>query len=71
MKQHKHSKNYKSIEDDLLHMMIWLENKQKIDEHNQQYENGIETFRMDLNKHSDLSHHEFASKMTGPKPDSE
>lgn len=48
-------------------MVIWLENKHKITEHNQQYDNGIVSFRMDLNKYSDLSHTETFSKLKGRK----
>lgn len=48
-------------------MVIWLEHKHKIEEHNQQYENGIVSFRMDLNKYSDMKHDEFVSRMNGVK----
>lgn len=52
-------------------MSIWLQHKHQVDEHNKNHENGIASFRMALNKYSDLNHHEFVSKMTGAKPDVE
>lgn len=67
MRQHKFSKSYASVEEDLHRMVIWLENKHEVDEHNQQYDNGIKTSRMSLNKYSDLSHAEMVSKMHGRK----
>lgn len=46
-------------------MTIWLEHKHKIEEHNQQHENGIMSFRMGFNNYSDVKHADFATMMNG------
>lgn len=44
-------------------MEHFLENKKRIDEHNKLYEQGLTSYRMGLNKYSDLSTPEFNSEM--------
>lgn len=44
---------------------IFLENKRKIAEHNQQYELGKVTYKLGLNKYADLLHQEFVATMNG------
>lgn len=51
-------------------MVIWLEHKHQIEEHNQQYENGIESFRMGFNEYSDVKHEDFVAQMNGYKSSS-
>lgn len=44
---------------------IFLENKRKIAQHNQQYEMGKVSFKLGLNKYADLLHQEFIATMNG------
>lgn len=51
-------------------MEIFLKNKQKIDEHNEQHSKGLVSYEMGLNEYSDLSPEEFRKQMKGfRKPD--
>lgn len=63
--QEEHSKHYDTWEDDLYHMRVFLKHKQHIDEHNQQYEDGLVAFKLGHNKYSDIPHHVFVSRMNG------
>lgn len=51
-------------------MQNFLKNKREIDEHNDEYARGLTTFKMGLNKFSDLSTDEFNSRMYGSIPPS-
>lgn len=63
----KYEKHYNSIKDELNHFRIFIDNKHKINEHNQQSAdgNGITTFRMGYNKYSDMKNKDFVSQMNG------
>lgn len=61
----KHGKHYKNVEDDVHHFRIFVDQKHKIDEHNQHVEHGIATFRMGLNKYSDLKHKDYLTLLNG------
>lgn len=51
-------------------MEIFLKNKHQIDEHNERHSNGMVSFKMGLNKFSDLSPDEFNAQMKGFRPPS-
>ena len=44
---------------------VFLENRRKIAKHNQLYEMGKVTYKLGLNKYSDLLHQEFVEAMNG------
>lgn len=50
------------------HFRIFVEHKYKIEEHNQQFENGMHSFKMGYNKYSDMKHEDFVSAMNGYRP---
>lgn len=62
--QEQHSKQYDDTENQL-RKKIFLANKQMIEEHNEKYKAGEETFEMGLNKYSDLSHDEYMNQLNG------
>lgn len=59
-----HSKQYDDTENQL-RKRIFLASKQMIEEHNEKYKAGEETFEMGLNKYSDLSHDEYMNQLNG------
>lgn len=61
----KHGKHYESLEDDVHHFRIFVDHKNKIEEHNQHFVNGIAFFKMGLNKYSDIKHEDFVKRMNG------
>lgn len=60
-----HTKQYESQTEERFRMKIFMENKNKIALHNQEYEKGNVSFKLGLNKYADLLHHEFVAKMNG------
>lgn len=46
-------------------MKIFMENSHKIAKHNQQYEKGLKSYKLKLNKYADLLHHEFVNALNG------
>lgn len=60
-----HSKEYKSDTEERFRMKIFMENKNKIAQHNQAYAKGHVSYKLGLNKYADLLHHEFVQKMNG------
>lgn len=44
---------------------IFVDHKYNIEEHNQQFDNGIVSFKMGLNKYSDVKHEDFVARMNG------
>ncbi|XP_031628991.1 cathepsin L1-like [Contarinia nasturtii] len=63
----KHLKKYSNHVDESNRLQIFLENKLKIIKHNLRFEEGLTTYKMGLNKYSDLSHKEFVFQMNGLK----
>lgn len=63
----KHSKRYTNFFEDSRRMNTYIENRRRIDEHNQLFDSGNVTYRMSLNEYSDLSHDEFVAQMNGAK----
>lgn len=63
--QANYSKHYASFEDEMQRFQIFVEHKYKIAEHNLHHDNGVESFRMGLNKYSDLTSEEFFDTMNG------
>lgn len=64
----KYGKNYQNGTEDSKRMDIFLKNKQKIDEHNEKHSKGSVSFKMGVNKFSDLTHEEFNAQMKGLRP---
>ena len=69
----KHNKEYKDSKEESAAMEIVLNHKKIIDDHNKLHDSGKKTFRMKLNKFSDLSDEEFIKHYTGydPKTDND
>lgn len=49
-----YGKEYQNQTEDRRRMQIFLKNKRKIDDHNEQYARGLTSFKMGLNKFADL-----------------
>ncbi|CAH2046658.1 unnamed protein product, partial [Iphiclides podalirius] len=60
-----HKKEYRSEIEDRFRMKIYAENKHKIAKHNQRFAQGLVTYRLKLNKYSDMLHIEFVHTMNG------
>lgn len=48
------NKQYESDEDDNLKFSIWESNMKFINEHNERYEQGLETYTLEMNKFGDM-----------------
>lgn len=60
-----HKKHFDSEMEDKFRMKIYAENKHKIAKHNQRYEQGLVSYRLEQNKYGDMLHHEFVHTMNG------
>lgn len=60
-----HSKKYINPVEERFRQKVFLENRRKIAKHNQLYEMGKVTYKLGLNKYSDLLHQEFVEAMNG------
>lgn len=60
-----HKKHFDSEVEDKFRMKIYAENKHKIAKHNQRYEQGLVSYRLEQNKYGDMLHHEFVHTMNG------
>ncbi|XP_023020442.2 cathepsin L-like proteinase [Leptinotarsa decemlineata] len=58
------SKSYRNTVEDKQRYNIFLSNMLKIKEHNKKFENGQTSYRMGINKFTDLTPEEFMEKMT-------
>lgn len=61
--QLEYSKKYENETEEWKRMLIFMENQDKIVEHNQRYANDEVTFQMAMNKFGDLTHAEFRTRM--------
>jgi len=61
----KFNKQYESEKEELTRFTIWNQNLKEISIHNVEYEFGLHTYNMGLNKFSDLTRKEFVAKYTG------
>jgi cathepsin L len=61
----KHGKQYDNETEERFRMKIFMENSHKVAKHNKLYEQGLVTYKLGLNKYSDLLHHEFVSILNG------
>lgn len=66
-----HNKVYKDQFELLTRQKIFEENKRIIDEHNERYAKGQETFKMGINKFTDLSSSEFRNRFISVHKNSE
>ncbi|KAJ8665128.1 hypothetical protein QAD02_006790 [Eretmocerus hayati] len=62
-----HVKTYSSNVEEQLRMNIFVENHKKVAAHNAKYEKGLVTYKLAINKFSDMLPEEFAVKYTGAK----
>ncbi|MCK0538909.1 C1 family peptidase [Alcanivorax quisquiliarum] len=60
-----YNKTYSSANEENDRMEIFLDNKNRIDKHNQLYKNGLVSYTMGVNKFSDMTETEFRSFYTG------
>ncbi|XP_066904823.1 cathepsin L, partial [Halyomorpha halys] len=58
-----HGKSYESVTEENARMKIFRENKQKIEEHNEQYQKGLVSFFLKINRFGDLTVSEFGEMM--------
>lgn len=65
--QSTHNKTYIDEKEEKLRFNIYIENKQKIEEHNQLYEKGNVSFHMAINQFGDMLASEVAKRMNGFK----
>lgn len=63
--QSKYGKSYENATEDEMRMEIFLKNKHKVDVHNGRHSMGLTTYKMSLNKFSDLSSDEFNVQIKG------
>lgn len=61
------NKLYKDAKEEAFRKTVYLENKLNIARHNKLYENGEETYQLEMNHFGDLMSHEFAKQMNGFK----
>ncbi|XP_058122491.1 procathepsin L-like [Anopheles ziemanni] len=64
----KHHKNYGSLYEETLRMRIYAQNRIVIARHNQRFQQGLESFEMNVNQFSDLLAEEFRRTMLGVGP---
>jgi len=63
-----HGKSYSCAAEEALRMSIFFEKVAQIDQHNARFEDGAESFKMAINKFSDMLPSEVSAKMNGFKP---
>jgi len=56
-----HQKEYQDDTEEKFRMKIFMENKHKIAKHNQLYDQGLVSFKLSMNKFTDLLPHEFTA----------
>lgn len=54
-----HGKVYKSFEDEISHFATWKRNLKMVEEHNKKFDVGLTTYKMGINKFSDMNHEEL------------
>ncbi|CAG0914399.1 unnamed protein product [Notodromas monacha] len=64
-----HGKNYETPMEDKFRMKIFIENRHRIAKHNMDYAMGNVTFKMAVNKYSDMLPHEFRQTVNGFRGD--
>lgn len=60
-----HRKSYDSDTEEKFRMKIFMENRHKVAKHNAQYERGLVSYKLKINKYSDMLHHEFVHTFNG------
>ncbi|KAL5280908.1 hypothetical protein ACFFRR_004740 [Megaselia abdita] len=60
-----HKKNYENDVEEKFRMKIFQENRLVIAKHNQKYAQGLVSFKLGVNKYSDMLHHEFINTLNG------
>nr|BAN20095.1 cathepsin L [Riptortus pedestris] len=63
-----HSKRYRSPSEELLRMKVFMDNKKLIDEHNERFAQGLESYTMKMNEYGDLTEDEFQNMYLGLHP---
>ncbi|KAK9498918.1 hypothetical protein O3M35_003461 [Rhynocoris fuscipes] len=62
-----YGKNYTNLFEEQFRMRVYMNNKQKIEEHNAKFEQGLVSYAMEMNHFGDLMPHEFKAIMNGLK----
>lgn len=60
-------KAYETFEEEQRRFTYFIDNHEKVTQHNVAYENGDKTYKMKLNKFADMEHKEFVQAMNGFK----
>jgi cathepsin L len=60
-----HGKIYTSTEEESARFYIFLQNLRQIADHNKEYEAGLKSFRLAINRFGDLTSEEFGARMNG------
>ncbi|XP_043529776.1 procathepsin L-like [Frieseomelitta varia] len=60
-----HNKTYKNDIEERFRMKIFMDNKYKIDKHNEDYEMKKVSYKLKMNKYGDLLQHEFVNTLNG------
>ncbi|PSN31910.1 hypothetical protein C0J52_23565 [Blattella germanica] len=58
-------KVYNNHEEEQFRLQVFNKNKQKVEKHNAEYDQGVHTFKMGINYFSDMELHEFSRIMNG------
>merc|ERR1711953_286875 len=57
-----HNKNYQTLSSESKHYQTFTDNRNFVNNHNDRYSNGLESYHVKLNKFADLTNEEFAEK---------
>ncbi|EEZ97696.1 cathepsin L precursor [Tribolium castaneum] len=60
-----HKKQYESETEERFRMKIFMENAHKVAKHNKLYAQGLVSFKLGVNKYSDMLNHEFVHTLNG------
>lgn len=60
-----HKKQYGSETEEHFRMKIYMDNAHKVAKHNKMYAQGLVSYKLGLNKYSDMLHHEFVHTLNG------
>lgn len=62
-----HGKEYNDVAEDQQRRKIYIKNSQKIAQHNKEYSQGLQSYKLEMNHFGDIAPHEFRKIMNGFK----